>query len=104
FAFYAVRLLLLSVPTRRSSDLIAVGDPGAAPVPTPSADDVHGRRGEGVGGADDRADIRVVPEILDRHVEGVPARVDIGDDRLAGDRKSTRLNSSHVKNSYAVFC
>src|SRR5690606_40228890 len=24
--------------------------------------------------------------------------------RRAGDRKSTRLNSSHVKNSYAVFC
>src|SRR5690606_41869918 len=24
--------------------------------------------------------------------------------RGAGDRKSTRLNSSHVKNSYAVFC
>src|SRR5690606_39576062 len=24
--------------------------------------------------------------------------------RLAGDRKSTRLNSSHVKISYAVFC
>src|SRR5215475_13497519 len=22
----------------------------------------------------------------------------------SGDRKSTRLNSSHVKNSYAVFC
>src|SRR3989442_3313453 len=22
----------------------------------------------------------------------------------AGDRKSTRLNSSHVRNSYAVFC
>src|SRR5690606_40895156 len=25
-------------------------------------------------------------------------------DRLRQDRKSTRLNSSHVKNSYAVFC
>src|SRR5690606_29047867 len=25
-------------------------------------------------------------------------------DVLAGDRKSTRLNSSHVKISYAVFC
>src|SRR5690606_41956090 len=25
-------------------------------------------------------------------------------DALAGDRKSTRLNSSHVKISYAVFC
>src|SRR5688500_19887160 len=24
--------------------------------------------------------------------------------RLAGDRKSTRLNSSHLVNSYAVFC
>src|SRR5439155_25380903 len=24
--------------------------------------------------------------------------------RLSGDRKSTRLNSSHVANSYAVFC
>src|SRR5690606_41699579 len=23
---------------------------------------------------------------------------------VIGDRKSTRLNSSHVKNSYAVFC
>src|SRR6266511_5769669 len=29
-----------------------------------------------------------------------------GDSRVGGeaDRKSTRLNSSHVKNSYAVFC
>src|SRR5690606_42014538 len=25
-------------------------------------------------------------------------------ERLVEDRKSTRLNSSHVKNSYAVFC
>src|SRR5436309_12465797 len=24
--------------------------------------------------------------------------------RIGRDRKSTRLNSSHVKNSYAVFC
>src|SRR5436309_10272239 len=37
-----------------------------------------------------------------------PAHVvqDHGDirQRIALDRKSTRLNSSHVKNSYAVFC
>src|SRR5437867_7045171 len=26
------------------------------------------------------------------------------EDHLAGDRKSTRLNSSHRTNSYAVFC
>src|SRR5207302_9921481 len=55
----------------------------------------------------------------DRHAQlRIPARVDAGDanagvgrggDRECDegereDRKSTRLNSSHVKNSYAVFC
>src|SRR5690606_20068315 len=34
------------------------------------------------------------------HIEGIAAH----DLRLQRDRKSTRLNSSHVKNSYAVFC
>src|SRR5690606_39991270 len=29
---------------------------------------------------------------------------DVVDDALVEDRKSTRLNSSHVKISYAVFC
>src|SRR5690606_40900410 len=33
---------------------------------------------------------------------GFPAR--LVDDRDPEDRKSTRLNSSHVKNSYADFC
>src|SRR5690349_23851518 len=28
----------------------------------------------------------------------------VPDPRVAGDRKSTRLNSSHVEISYAVFC
>src|SRR5258708_27582617 len=28
----------------------------------------------------------------------------VGDEQLAGDRKSTRLNSSHQIISYAVFC
>src|SRR5690606_39592433 len=36
----------------------------------------------------------------------VAARADLveGTRRRGGDRKSTRLNSSHVKISYAVFC
>src|SRR5436309_8914508 len=34
-----------------------------------------------------------------------PARAGrAGRERARRDRKSTRLNSSHVKNSYAVFC
>src|SRR5690606_39607229 len=32
------------------------------------------------------------------------ARLGHGYDARWADRKSTRLNSSHVKNSYAVFC
>src|SRR3989442_9707187 len=35
------------------------------------------------------------------HVEG---RVREDERRQVGDRKSTRLNSSHVRISYAVFC
>src|SRR5690625_6544456 len=31
-------------------------------------------------------------------------QVTINDKQLGKDRKSTRLNSSHVANSYAVFC
>src|SRR5258707_5912016 len=30
--------------------------------------------------------------------------IDIGQQKVTGDRKSTRLNSSHANISYAVFC
>src|SRR3989442_9964967 len=36
-------------------------------------------------------------------VEQAGARA-VGKDRVLADRKSTRLNSSHVRISYAVFC
>src|SRR5690606_39299819 len=63
----------------------------------------RGRIGQRV---DQRAESGVVGQL--RQVE-VAELVTIeqherGDDVVAGDRKSTRLNSSHVKNSYAVFC
>src|SRR5690606_41411437 len=54
----------------------------------------------GVGGVRDRVGMRTRtsgrPLRLPR-----PARAATA---VAGDRKSTRLNSSHVKISYAVFC
>src|SRR5690606_41457181 len=72
---------LPSFPTRRSSDLV-VGD------------EEHG-----------------VPDRLDhpapRGGDDVPrGRLEALDEggELVRDRKSTRLNSSHVKISYAVFC
>src|SRR2546430_10593394 len=42
----------------------------------------------------------IVPE---PHAERAAGRSAPGD-LLCGDRKSTRLNSSHSQNSYAVFC
>src|SRR5438067_5899905 len=48
-------------------------------------------------GGDQRGDA------LADHLGGRVA-VDPQERRLAGDRKSTRLNSSHVSISYAVFC
>src|SRR5690606_41392161 len=35
---------------------------------------------------------------------GEVEQVELPEGIAAADRKSTRLNSSHVKNSYAVFC
>src|SRR5947207_10348745 len=43
-----------------------------------------------------------VAEIVDLLVDAVDLREDVL--RLGGDRKSTRLNSSHTVISYAVFC
>ena len=62
--------------------LVAVGHHGAAAVPAPAADDVHGVDGERVGGAHHRADVGVVAEVLDRDVQRMAAAVDVGDDRL----------------------
>src|SRR5690606_41608664 len=49
----------------------------------------------------------VVPHVAAPHTgvdTGLPPRADVGDAKLVEDRKSTRLNSCHVKISYAVFC
>src|SRR5207302_87425 len=60
--------------------------------------------------AEDRGvDLAAVDVLLDQR-GGVELVVDVFDalhqvlDRVDQDRKSTRLNSSHVKISYAVFC
>src|SRR2546430_11314842 len=53
------------------------------------------------------ADALVAVRILTRHEGHRGARQSAGGEqaeREAGDRKSTRLNSSHSQISYAVFC
>src|SRR5690606_40302612 len=76
------------------------------------------RLGTGLHGFDDRAEegrlrhFRRI-EFLDVGAAGEHASTTgnhdgthgiVGQRRLEADRKSTRLNSSHVKISYAVFC
>src|SRR5690349_23006260 len=53
-----------------------------------------------------RHDLDPVPEIADAQVlvERVLVIVVVRDRDFDRDRKSTRLNSSHVEISYAVFC
>src|SRR5690606_42164507 len=86
---YGDHLVLHSSPTRRSSDLSAL-EPESAPdrpsVPArPAAPASPPRR---------LAAIASPPSAPSPPLPPAPS----------ADRKSTRLNSSHVKISYAVFC
>src|SRR5688572_32342541 len=52
-----------------------------------------------------RRDFEAVPQRRRVRVEAAARVLDVEHERVdAGDRKSTRLNSSHSQISYAVFC
>src|SRR5439155_25669497 len=90
-----VTAVLPSFPTRRSSDL---QDP---PCPRAEAH-VSGRPGRGTAGIPQRnqrmGERPCLSAVVNRRARRRARR---GSHR---DRKSTRLNSSHVATSYAVFC
>src|SRR5690606_41313901 len=100
-ARYGLRRALPSFPTRRSSDLMEVPEG----LQRHAADGALGHAGENAVaqfGEELRRDARhaIGEQQSDRHCDG-----DRGGTAGRGrDRKSTRLNSSHVKISYAVFC
>src|SRR5690606_40215123 len=95
----AAHLVLHSFPTRRSSDLIDVFVGTALPRAV--------RVGKVDGNTGALGDL-CVPGHLTTLVVGECAARQQGHSVQGGtkalDRKSTRLNSSHVKISYAVFC
>jgi hypothetical protein len=62
--------------------LIAIGDHRTSPIPPLATDDVDLLGQKGIRGANDRSDVEVVLEILDRNVERMPFGVEIRDDRL----------------------
>src|SRR5439155_23874170 len=103
FCSYATNAHFHSFPTRRSSDLVQ-----AVEVPARARDRhggrarffadarVHRERAERVGRERPRVRARRA-----RRYDGAAAALL---HRRREDRKSTRLNSSHVAISYAVFC
>src|SRR5690606_42140832 len=95
FCASSVHLRLPSFPTRRSSDL-ALGADHLADLVDRDLDrgDARGVGAHLVRGGDG----------LGHHVQDGGAGVVRLAQRACQDRKSTRLNSSHVKISYAVFC
>src|SRR5690606_40989399 len=86
--WYADPRDLRSFPTRRSSDL-RVSEVLQIPW---GRDEMIAPREMGQSGTD----VRLVGEAAQRLPFAIECK--------AQDRKSTRLNSSHVKISYAVFC
>src|SRR5690606_39668708 len=99
---HAPSLDLPSFPTRRSSDLAADDLVVALHVGQEALQALV------VAGAASGVDVEGCRE---QRVEGIHADAaletrpgQLAELALHGDRKSTRLNSSHVKISYAVFC
>src|SRR5690606_39342184 len=91
-----------SFPTRRSSDL---------------GDDFVARVVDYEPARQNYFSLTEIPKRLGEHADRLEALVEEEEEKLAAleraalerdglaeDRKSTRLNSSHVKISYAVFC
>src|SRR5690606_39945449 len=94
---------LHSFPTRRSSDLEQARIAPDQPLVLLdhlrcAAFELPFLRGERFGPVDPQPWLEVLAESGVLHAE------DGRWDWIAEDRKSTRLNSSHVKISYAVFC
>src|SRR5690606_41602532 len=88
---------LYSFPTRRSSDLLM-----EARIPLP--DLTLAREMQAIRDIAHDVDGKATVELADgRRLTGAEIQQAYLD-AVRADRKSTRLNSSHVKISYAVFC
>src|SRR5690606_42064784 len=90
-------------PTRRSSDLAQRLDhPGAG-----ARRNAHLQAGEVLGLAHrlvHHVDRLAGMHMQEQHMDAAVLLLQVGFEEIAQDRKSTRLNSSHVKISYAVVC
>src|SRR5690606_41142394 len=95
---------LLASPTLRSSDLLQEALLLALEEGDRDDEGDDQRHRHGRGGGPVAVGEELGPDHLAEH-KRLRAAEQVGNHELADqDRKSTRLNSSHVKISYAVFC
>src|SRR5690606_41718274 len=101
-SLFAPRPELPSCPTRRSSDLLCLYGPKSPPTSGPSSQfSPNHLRSLIIISSDSLVDLSVsVSSILNMNFPPFLRAYN----QLNRDRKSTRLNSSHVKISYAVCC
>src|SRR5690606_40951722 len=90
--------------------LVQITAPDVAAIDQPQRQNLVGRQtiknGRILLGRPHQINMQAVHRQARRQPEAVLQTTEIGRDQLFQrlDRKSTRLNSSHVKISYAVFC
>src|SRR5690625_5692600 len=93
-------MYLHSFPTRRSSDLAWVV--GGAQI--------YERVQQQLPAAEEdrifrlQLQVQTLPEVRERSLQFIGRVISARPNEVPEDRKSTRLNSSHVAISYAVFC
>src|SRR5207244_11310033 len=87
-----------SLPTRRSSDLPVHGQRDVA---TSVGRELDAHNGQAIVEREDGAAVASPRRFV--RVSRAAAQLEVPSE-LTGDRKSTRLNSSHQIISYAVFC
>src|SRR5690606_42005236 len=101
---YAADRVLPSVPTRRSSDLVAAADKADADLAVRAARAAL----EGplaTQKPSERAKLLWrLADLVEAHADELAVLETLDNGKPLRDRKSTRLNSSHVKISYAAFC
>src|SRR3989442_10739015 len=106
FLSYLFILLFFFFNDTATTEIYTLSLHDALPISFSSTVTVSGL--ELLSGAKDRFDCCTSLTPLDKSVshtltDSLPAIVGDGEE-IARDRKSTRLNSSHVRISYAVFC
>src|SRR5205814_6210028 len=101
FFFYSHRHHrdLHSFPTRRSSDLGQLSGGGLQVADDLGVEEVRDGRGLLLVRVDRQFSVHRADRRLGQHRDGQGELLE-----LLADRKSTRLNSSHLGISYAVFC